>query len=1018
MGSNLRVLNASAGSGKTTRLVNEYLYLILQNSNPFAFKEILAITFTNKAALEMKQRIVEELQTIAFKDFSSIDYLTELQQKTDLTNQEFKERASNSLFSILHNYSDFAISTIDAFVLKILKTFSKDLGLPSGFEVNLDEEKALEQAILNLIENARDEKELLKFITEFTLQRLSEEKSWNVEYTLLDFCKILLTAENNNSIKQLAKHPLKDFVAIREYIQPKIEEFEKVLKSYGDKGYQLIEENQVDLDAFPQGARSGAGTYFKKLADGEPKELNKSVLSFLNKDYKSKVTQEQKDGIDKVKEELRVYLKELEEFEKEYRTAYELHKLILKSLYPMGMLKEVASLLEKSKNEENYILISDFNKIVTDAIKEEPAPFIYHRTGERFKHIFIDEFQDTSVIQWQNLFPLVENSLGGGNQVLIVGDVKQSIYRWRGGEAEQLAKFPEPVKVSASEKARFNVLQNFMAKTEPLVTNYRSEKKIIEFNNFLFSIMQENVADNQKSFFSDFKQDTPKKEDQGYVEIIFFEDNDLLKETQLNAVLSIVSKLKSQNLPLNNIAILCRKNDDVAEMVSYLTQKSIPVISAEGLLVKNSKRVCLIASCIIYLQNFGKSKELNAKLSYWLIKNGFAELSDLNNLSDNLLSEVFPKKDLKELNDASTATVAETLANWFGFLTEDDAFVVTFLNALYDSELEIHTKYATFQDWWSIEKDNIAIESPENVNAVQVMSIHKSKGLQFETVILPYTWYDTTLRNYAEWVKLAPFKSNLEEFYLPLSKDGASIVGFSENHETEKNKTILDSFNMLYVACTRPKKNLYIFSKLKEKSNGKIESLLLEAASNFNNLVEVETNHWQYGQPEHSSAKNQTKQNSFEVFRHFNNWKKKIKVVSKLLPYSNSAMEKGIAIHELFEQVTSTESLNSTWFKQLEGGLQEKIKQIVFHPELTEAYSEKNQLNEREILLKDGTKYRPDKVTITNSTTFLIDYKTGEKKETHKKQLLEYTDALKAMGYNNIKPFLAYVDLNEVEPIN
>lgn len=512
------VYKSSAGSGKTFTLVKEYLNMVLKK--PSSFRNILAITFTNKAANELKERVLSYLrelsadtneQSFAVKKFM----LPILIEETGLDQATVKERAGTTLSLILHNYSDFAIGTIDSFVHRIIKTFAYDLKLPLSFEVELDDEEHLNRAIDILISRIGIDEDLTNILINFTKLKTSEEVDWQIEKDLLKFSKTLISEDGREAIDKIKELSSADFREIAQKTLKFIKDFKNQITPITKSAVDLINSKNISDHSFYYGTK-GISAYFKKLSRANNEDFNPNtyVKKTIDEDiwYSKKVDLAELDLIDSIKDELKNYYLQLEQILNQNLERFHLYQIIYKQIYAVAVLSEIGKILEEQKHLNNIIHISEFNKRVADIVFNEPVPFIYERLGERFKSFLIDEFQDTSVLQWQNFIPLIDNSLAEGHFNMIVGDGKQAIYRFRNGEVEQFAKLPElfEAKHLPLAKEREQTLKrNYLEKH--LTRNYRSKREIIEFNNQFLKVFPKDWKKIINQFMKDWSRSLIKK---------------------------------------------------------------------------------------------------------------------------------------------------------------------------------------------------------------------------------------------------------------------------------------------------------------------------------------------------------------------------------------------------------------------------------------------------------------------------------------------------------------------------
>ncbi|HHB52480.1 MAG TPA: hypothetical protein ENK75_05500, partial [Saprospiraceae bacterium] len=534
----LQIYNASAGSGKTYTLVQEYLRIILHTEDPYKFKSILAMTFTNKAANEMKERVIKALIDLKTPNYLKTDeqhkFLKETTENLKLSAKIIEERSAKILNKVLHHYSSFSVLTIDKFTHKIIRTFAKDLGISIDFDVELDV-KSLRKNVTDLLfDNIGRNKELTHLMKRYAKDNLDQDKSWNFSRQLFEFSDLLFKEDALKSIEILKNVDAKVFNQVKDELKKEMAIFENKLKSQGDQAFSIIQKHNLSADDFKGKSKSVFG-YFKKLKEGDLAEPSNTLIKnyengdWAHKDSVNIATVESIQGV------LAQYFKQiLELFENDYKD-YNLNIEIYKNINNLSLLKYLLKIVEDIKEEENILLISDFYKKISDLIIKEPIPFIYEHLGTRFEHFLLDEFQDTSRLQWVNLVPLVHNALASGNQNLIVGEGKQAIYRWRNGEVEQFTKLPNeifnPDYIESLQEAE-QTFRDLGQKIE-LDNNYRSAKEIVNFNNELFKHLATNLAPDLQYIYDDVKQH-PIKKHKGYVKARFkddFEDEDQLDFT-------------------------------------------------------------------------------------------------------------------------------------------------------------------------------------------------------------------------------------------------------------------------------------------------------------------------------------------------------------------------------------------------------------------------------------------------------------------------------------------------------
>ena len=607
------IYDASAGSGKTYALVKEYLKIILVSKKNDAYRNILAITFTNKAVHEMKSRIVGNL--LEFTKDNPNEKATVLMEvlsgEIQISVSEIQTKSKQIIKHIIHNYAAFDISTIDKFTHKVIRAFAHDLNLPMTFEVTLDTENLLTEAVDAIIAQAGEDDVLTKLLIDFTMQKTDEDKSWDISREILETGRLLLNENNREEITHFQDKSITEFIEIKNKVAEACKVIDKENGELAKSLLVLIDTKGIDIKSF------SAGHFPNHLNTISVEKFNPNNKTYHEfEDIKINKAAKDKLEIEAIIPELLSVLETIyTKFEKR-----EFYNAFLKNITPLSLLNTVSNELAKIQKEQNVLSIAEFNAIIYNEIQNQPAPFIYERLGERYQHFFIDEFQDTSEMQWQNLIPLIDNATsseieGEKGTLMIVGDPKQSIYRWRGGKAEQFIEL-------SKGKNPFNNPQLELFK---LGTNYRSYSQVIDFNNKLFYYLSTEFTnlDYQDLYENHSRQEENSKKG-GYVNISFIpklenssEDEDALDkiEQYLQATLKTIEKVKNEGFEYQEIVILTRKRAQGTAVANYLIENNTPIISSETLMIQNSTDVQMIINVLRYLNN---SSDIEAKASFLL----------------------------------------------------------------------------------------------------------------------------------------------------------------------------------------------------------------------------------------------------------------------------------------------------------------------------------------------------------------------------------------------------------------
>jgi len=1034
--SNFQVYNASAGSGKTFTLVKEYLKVVLNSDDRYTFQRILAITFTNKAAAEMKERILSNLQL--FSEGNENDVLLKLIEETHLEKETIQNRSRQALEAILQNYSAFAITTIDSFTHKIIKSFAFDLGLNLNFEVELDSETLLHQAVAILISKIGVENDVTTTLIDFSLEKAKEDKSWDISHDLNDFAKILLNDEDAKHFKTLSSKTISDFTSLKKKLAKSQKDLKLEFIEIGEKGVSIIDSLNLMHNDFYY---SLLPKHFLSLSTPEKaKFFDESKLKQRieeNMFYAKSKSDEIKASIEEVLPELLHLYNESEKLYKQYT----LNQLVLKSIIPLAVLTKINSELSSIKEENNIRLISEFNQLISNNIKEEPAPFIYERIGQKFMHYFIDEMQDTSVLQWQNLIPLIDNALSQENSnLLLVGDGKQAIYRWRGGRAEQFIKLGSEIQNEKSSNP-FHAYKEIKG----LDTNYRSYSEIIAFNNSFFQYVSNSFQNPmyQQLFIEGNTQKSTKKIG-GFVSIDFLEKETDKEENELKyakKVLETIERLEA-GFSRKEVCVLVRKKKEGVAIANYLSENGVDIVSSETLLIQNSEKVNFI---IDVLQVILHPKDHSAwvRLIYFLYehlkieldKHSFITSFDIKNKLDFFvkIKEFGIGFSLENFNQIPFYEKIEEIIRAFNLTTVSDAYLQFFLDIVFEQQQK-GIDIQQFLDFWESKKDKLSIVAPEAENAVQIMTIHKSKGLEFPVVIFPYNIDVYQQINPKSWITDLPIEQfdGFKELLVPANKSIKYAGKSGENiYNFQREELELDSYNLLYVALTRAVEQLYVITEKSISPKGVVNSNYTSGVLiNYLNSIgewSDDKESYTFGNRKKGS-KNLIEKSRTTIQNQFvsNPWQQhNIYMVansSKLWETEQGkAIEYGNLIHEMFSKIISNEDVEKILHQYLNEGLisvddASKIKvlitKVVEHPKLEEYYKKDVIVyNEREITTEDHVVVIPDRLVFNSKNEVtIIDYKTGKPSKGYHQQILGYEKVLKSMGFKVIKKLLIYVN--------
>ncbi|MFH6966273.1 UvrD-helicase domain-containing protein [Flavobacterium sp. FlaQc-28] len=1043
------IYDASAGSGKTYTLVKEYLKIILSSPKNDAYRNILAITFTNKAVHEMKSRIVGSLSEFAKEEPSvkAADLMEDLSRETGLSIIQIKVKSQNIIKHLIHNYAAFDISTIDKFTHKVIRAFAHDLNLPMTFEVTLDTENLLVEAVDAIIAQAGQDETLTKLLIDFTMEKTDDDKSWDVSREILETGRLVLNENNRNEILHFNDKTIEEFVEIKKKMLALCKDLESENEQFAIEVLLLLDGNGIDLKSFSRGTFPN---HLESIRDGKFNPRNKTFHEFddiaINKTAKDKAVIE---GL--IPELLNILKKIYKNFEKR-----DFYKAFLKNITPLSLLNTVSNELAKIQAEQNILSISEFNAIIHREIQNQPAPFIYERLGERYRHFFIDEFQDTSEMQWQNLIPLIDNALSGqddlGNKgtLMIVGDPKQSIYRWRGGKAEQFIEL-------SKESNPFN---NPDKEIKHLNTNYRSYSEVIEFNNAFFKLISTEFSNlDYKDLYENHSFQNTNSKKGGYVNISFLpiiekseiEEEDVVEKSDLYvlATLNTIQKVVQEGFEYKDIVILTRKRGQGVAIANYLTEQRIPLLSSETLMIQNATEVRLIVHLLKYLNN---SRDLESKAHFLhflgntlsiempihdFIAQGMAYKDEFNFEKWLLAFDI--SLSFENIRKKSLYEAVEIIISKFILPSEGNAYVQFFLDIVLERDIRNQAGIADFLNYWEKNSEKFSIPSPEGNNAVRIMTIHKSKGLEFPVVIMPFAEEDYNRKPKDKlWLD-----TEAEDLGVPraLVDNSSAVEGFGESASAvfneKKQEELLDNINVLYVALTRAEEQLYVISQsLKERKDGEWPNNMASYFIKYlihEGVYESEKLEYEFGNKAKLSISSKAVDlvKTIPIVKEVLN-PKNIKIAQREAlmwgTHQQEAISYGNIVHEILAFVKDKSDIDLAVTKAIENGLitieqQEAVLktllEIVNHPELSVCFDGENHiLNEQTIVQKEGKILKPDRIVLTkDKKAFLLDYKTGAVNSKYKLQIQEYQDAVEDLGYKVLKKALVYIG-TEIDVVN
>lgn len=1053
----LLVYKASAGSGKTFTLAVEYIKLLIQN--PRAYRNILAVTFTNKATSEMKERILSQLYGIWIKDKDSFPYLQKIMEELNMPEDKVREAAGTALHHIIHDYSYFRVETIDSFFQSVMRNLARELELSANLNIELNNMEILNDAVDSMIEKLDRKSPVLYWLLEYIEERIAEDKRWNVSSEIKNFGLNIFNEgyiEKGNGLRQ----KLQDRDCIKNYrktLQAIEKEALEQMKGFAEQFFGILDTHGIKVDDLKNGCKGIAG-YFNKLLSGKTDDgiRNVTVEKCLNcPDEWVKKTSPCRDIIKELAaKELMPLLNEAEKYRYKNNPVINSCQLSLRHINNIRLLANIDEEVRLMNHENNRFLLSDTNALLHNLVQDGDSTFVFEKIGTTIRNVMIDEFQDTSRMQWNNFRLLLLEGLSQGADSLIVGDVKQSIYRWRNGDWGILNGLKTHIEA-------------FPIQVKTLTTNRRSAANIIQFNNEIFTATcdclnsiykkeQGKDCAELREAYNDVRQEISKDPGKGYVKVTFLptkEDTTYAKDT-LQQLVEEVENLVSQGICLKDIAILVRKNRSIPLIADYFDKKTpYKIVSDEAFRLDASLAICMIVDGVRYLaqpdNRIAKAQLASAYQNEILRRN-----IDFNTLLLNEIDDYLPYAFTEETESLRLMPLYELMEKLFGIfelsrIDRQDAYLCAFFDAVIEYLQNNSSELSAFITYWEEKLCGKTIPSGE-VEGIRILSIHKSKGLEFHTVLLPFCDWKMENETYNHLVWCAPHHapfSNLD--IVPVNYCTAMQQSiYKEEFLNERLQLWVDNLNLLYVAFTRAKKNLIIWAKAGQK--GTVSELLGNALSAMTgkDYTAGEEQPYEMGalyispkeEKEVKAANNKLLIPSRQLPVHletletnieFKQSNRSAEFIGGEEKSDEKYIEQGRLLHNLFSVIHTQADIPSAIELLRFEGIIESVKQeeqirkltewALNHPLVKEWYAGEWELyNECAIIYQKNGELqtrRPDRVMIRNGEVIVVDFKFGKKRPIYNKQVRDYMDLLANMGYRNIRGYLWYVFNNELEEI-
>lgn len=1044
------VINASAGSGKTYTLVQRLLMICLRYPNqPDAIRTVIALTFTNKAANEMKERILFYLGEFVKDNYSENQDLKNIQdalaqQGYRITLDDLKQRSQNVLDYILHHYSTLNIGTIDKFNSRLVKSFSYELGLAQNFNLEIQPEPYLIEAVDKMLDEIGEEQTVSEAFMDFVNYNLDNNERVNLNQTLYSSAKKFVNDIHYKPLQDNKDFEWKAYENKKNELRETIKRLKSESLELTKRALELIQSRDIEIEDFASG-KNGIGGFFVNMLEFHNIKDKKFPFPTASEDSKIETFLKGASAKGKHKQsEIADILPQLISWRREIIDLYidsQKKERILQAILPLKVNADIQKKLMEIEEENDLVLLSKFNIIINENLRNEPSAFIYEKVGTKFQHYFFDEFQDTSAMQWQNFLPLRDNSITSDNtSFTIVGDPKQSIYRFRGGESKLMLDI-----ISGEETTPKKAI------AEHLKFNWRSAKNIVDFNNRLYDFMSQNLSEEHQKIFGENAIQGAQSKLDGRVKVHLLENSvkAVFYEETSQKMQQDIQECLDNGFTFSDITILCRGNNDIFNYsqllgnlkVNYNGKETyIKTISEKGLTLDLSFTIKALIEFLKWEIN-PKNRQFLVKMMYFLNVSGRIKMNDFTSEIKTILS-LESKKDIENYINAhyqiklvqnnvpqlNLYNFIEYYIQEFSVENKEIDFLLNFLEMLFNYTQNAGATLKEFLKFWDDEASKISIQASENIDAVQIMTIHKAKGLEFPVVFIPMEnknndkkfseWYDLNSEDELKTVILNQFSPELENYDEDLAQ-----FNFANSY---RNK--IDRFCIQYVATTRPVEQLFFYIEKPSKSSNNLE--LYDFVTQFQPTVNGERLDSFDIFPVSDLKKQKKKEKKDYQSENINSISQQTEKVSNIeiattsKNYQNRVahVRMGIFTHEILSQIKTkkdvTKVLNSYLLEgkitnEEKTSILDRIENVLNDANYSVYFTENLKIiNEREMFATENEQsktYRPDRLIETENGFIIVDFKTGEEKEKDQKQVETYKNKLEQFGKKVIKTDVIYI---------
>ena len=1060
----LHIYKASAGSGKTFTLAVNFIRLLIEQ--PDNYRHILAVTFTNKATAEMKQRILSQLYGIAHNLKDSEAYYEKVREATGLEESIIRRRASQALSMLIHDYSHFRVETIDSFFQSVLRGLARELNLGTGMTIELDTKRVISEGVDLLLRELSAGDPTLQWIVNYIGSEIDEGKHWNITDSLKTFARNIHDETYQQRADQL-RTQLQDadiISTLRKQLSQERAQAQKLIDAQVDSFFDILNKHSLTVNDFSYGP-TGVCSYYLKLRGGDynsPFAGRALDASQRPEAWAASKSPRKKEIIALATSTLMSHLNATETIRAREVCTINTCNLVLRHLYKLQLINVIHDRILQLNRDENRFLLADTCRMLSQ-MQTGDSSFVFEKLGYYIRHIMIDEFQDTSRMQWDNFLHILREGLSGGNESMLVGDVKQAIYRWRGSDWRILnGEVHRELGLYTPEEAH------------KLSMNRRSMREIVEFNNHLFAKCNPLLADLLGPAYasplihaySDVNQEH-KETREGYVRVVdvAHEKGESAEEAMCQQVLSCIEELLASGVNEKNIALLLRTNTQIQQIVDYMAihAPSIHIFSAEAYRLDASIAVNMLIDALRWVSDAEQSVALlQLAINYHHIVRA-DELTTTDIIAMRAADYRLPDELIARhatLQQTPLYELAEELYRILQLhhIADESGYLLAFFDYLSQFCTTTTGGIKEFIRYWDDDLRNKAIPSG-GADGIEAMTIHKSKGLEFHTVIIPFCEWELNKHSGTLWI--APENST----HTPLAtnpiaySEAMKHSDFSAEYHEEYLQQIVDSYNLLYVALTRPKANLFIF-KSKSKSSvakGKVMNnvaQLITSALGSNTEGVLEYGTLAIPTQRHSSKETSCESNPLEVhpqplrvamcseelsvhFRQSNQAKRFIaqsqdEVTESSKRPTPSYLDRGLLLHELFSLICTADDVPTAIDRMLRDGLidtadKQEIERIVYQalelPEAADWFSGRYSLfNECTILYRDTdgsvSRMRPDRVMTDGERFIIVDFKFARERDEHHQQVSNYIQQLHHMGHTNVEGYLWYVYENKIRTVS